>query len=179
MNKISDKNIDEEGELGPSKSQLKRDSHKLVKLGEDIAKFKKEEIDALELPDELDEAIRTVIKIKSNAGSKRQRLYIGKLLRNHDHESIAKQVNKIKHRHDTNTAAFKRLEKWRNRLIDGDNSALSDIIEHYQQNVDRQHINQLIRAAKQEQQKEKPPAAARKLFRYLQELEDNSTASKL
>ena len=173
MNKIADKKIDEEEYLGPSKSQLKRDSHELVKLGEDIARFKKEEIDALNLPDELDDAIRTVVKIKSNAGGKRQRLYIGKLLRNYDHETILKQVNKIKHRHDTNTAAFKRLEKWRDRLIDGDNNALSEIIEHYHQEVDRQHINQLIRTAKQEQTKNKAPASARKLFRYLQELENN------
>ena len=173
MNKISEKEVEELEYLGPNKSQLKRDSHELVKLGEDIAKLKKEEIDALELPDELDDAIRTVIKIKSNAGSKRQRLYIGKLLRNHDHETIARQVHKIKHRHDTNTAAFKRLEKWRDKLIEGDNSVLSEIIGHYQQDVNRQHISQLIRSAKQEQTQNKPPASARKLFRYLQELEDN------
>ncbi len=158
--------------LLPSKSQLKRDSQQLVKLGEDILSLKKDEITALELPDELDSAIHTALKIKSNAGLKRQRLYIGKLLRNLDHESISTRVNKIKHRHDTNTAAFKRLENWRNDLITGDNSVLSEIIDHFH-DVDRQHINQLVRSARQELSKNKPPSSARKLFRYLQELEDN------
>ncbi len=171
MNKDTDIHDDSEEERPPSKSQLKRESHQLVKLGEAIAALKKEEIAALELPEELDDAIQTALKIKSNAGLKRQRLYIGKLLRNADHESIEKQVNKIKHRHDTNTATFKRLENWRNKLLEGDNKVLSEIIQRYH-DVDRQHIHQLVRSAKQEQAKDKPPASARKLFRYLQELED-------
>ena len=39
--------------------------------------------------------------------------------------------------------------------------------------IDRQHVNQLIRIANQEQKQNKPPAAARKLFKYLRDLEEN------
>lgn len=157
---------------GPSKSQLKRDSHHLVEVGEEILKLSTEEIRSLQLPDELEDAVNTALKIKSRSGLKRQRLYIGKLLRSMDSEVIEAQLRKIQHRHDTNTAQFKRLERWRDSLIDNDKQTLNEIISHFP-DIDRQHINQLIRAAHQEKKQEKPPAASRKLFKYLRELEDS------
>ncbi len=155
----------------PSKSQRKRESHALVKMGETICQLKTDEIRSLELPDELDEAVQVARKIRSNSGLKRQRQYIGKLLRHADHEQIAIRLNKIKHRHDTNTAAFKRLENWRNRLVEGDRQVLTELLTHYP-DLDRQHVHQLARQALRERQKAQAPAAARKLFRYLQQLED-------
>lgn len=156
---------------GPSKSQLKRDSQHLIDVGEEILKLSHDDIRSLQLPDELSEAVSTALKIKSRSGLKRQRLYIGKLLRAMDSEEIEAQLRKIQHRHDTNTAHFKRLEKWRDSLIDNDKATLNEVISHYPE-IDRQQINQLIRAAHQEKQKNKPPAASRKLFKYLRELED-------
>jgi len=156
---------------GPSKSQLKRESHHMVDVGEEILKLSSEDIRSLQLPDELDAAIATALKIKSRSGLKRQRLYIGKLLRSMDSEAIEVQLRKIQHRHDTNTAQFKRLEKWRDSLVDNDKQTLNDVIAHFP-DIDRQHINQLIRAAHQEKQRGKPPAASRKLFKYLRDMEE-------
>ena len=156
---------------GPSKSQLKRDSHHLIDVGEEILKLSSEDIRSLNLPEELDAAITTALKIKSRSGLKRQRLYIGKLLRSMDSEAIEVQLRKIQHRHDTNTAQFKRLEKWRDSLVDNDKQTLNDVIAHFP-DIDRQHINQLIRAAHQEKQRGKPPAASRKLFKYLRDMEE-------
>jgi len=158
---------------GPSKSQVKRDCHDLVDLGEKIIKLKAEERQSLELPDELEAAVKTALKISSRSGLKRQRQYIGKLLRSLEHEDIEQRVRKIQHRHDTNTAQFKRLEKWRDALIDNDKQILNEIIERHP-DIDRQHINQLIRAAHQEKTKEKAPASSRKLFKYLRDLEDEA-----
>jgi len=163
--------------LAPSKTQVKRDCHHLVDIGDDILKLKKEEIESLELPTELEDAIITALKIKSRSGLKRQRLYIGKLLRSIDNEIIEKRLRKIQHQHDTNTAHFKRLEKWRDSLIDNNKQALGEVISYFPQ-IDRQHINQLIRAAHQEKQRGKPPAASRKLFKYLRELDGNKNNQK-
>lgn len=157
---------------GPSKSQQKRDSKNLTDLGEEIIRLSHEDIRSLNLPDELGDAITTALKIKSRSGLKRQRLYIGKLLRSIDSDDIENQVRNIQHRHDTNTAHFKRLEKWRDKLIDNDKTTLNEVISHFPE-IDRQHLNQLIRVAHQENLKNKPPAASRKLFKYLRELEDN------
>ena len=173
-NKIGE-NTDEENQYdGPSKSQLKRDSQHLIDVGEEILKLSHEDIHSLHLSDELEVAVTTALKIKSRSGLKRQRLYIGKLLRSMDSEAIENQLRKIQHRHDTNTAHFKRLEKWRDRLIDNDKTTLNEVISRYP-DIDRQHINQLIRAAHHEKSQSKAPAASRKLFKYLRELEDSNS----
>lgn len=155
----------------PSKTQLKRDSHHLIDVGEDLLKLSEADLRSLHLPEELVAAITTALKIKSRSGLKRQRLYIGKLLRAIDNETVEYQLKKIQHRHDTNTAQFKRLEKWRDSLIDNNKTTLNDVISHYPE-LDRQHINQLIRTAHQEKKQNKAPAAARKLFKYLRDMED-------
>ena len=169
----SNENESEENYLEPSKSQVKRDCDHLVNLGEQILKLKNEEINSLDLPDELKEAVSTAKKIKSRSGLKRQRLYIGKLLRSIDNETIKTQVKKIQHQHDTNTAQFKRLERWRDSLINNDKETLNEVISRFPA-IDRQHINQLIRAAHQELKQDKPPAASRKLFKYLREIEEHN-----
>ena len=155
----------------PSKSQLKRESDALQKLGEELISLKPDELNSMDLPDELSDAIREARKIQSRGGLKRQRQYIGKIMRQIDSDVIKNQLEKIKHKHDVNTANFKRVEKWRDRLLENDKTALTEIIEHYP-DIDRQHVNQLIRLANQEKQKDKPPAAARKLFKYLRDLEN-------
>jgi ribosome-associated protein len=159
---------------GPSKSQIKRECNHLIDIGEEILKLKAEDRDTLDLPDELQVAITTALKIKSRSGLKRQRQYIGKLLRSLDSEIIETQLRKIQHRHDTNTAAFKRLEKWRDQLIDNGRDTLNEVIARFPE-TDRQHINQLIRAAHKEKEQNKTPSASRKLFKYLRDLEEAHT----
>jgi len=166
---IKDEELDDD--LLPSKSQVKRECDALQKLGEELLELKQSELDSMNLPDELDEALRTARKIQSRGGLKRQRQYIGKIMRQIDNEAIKKQVKQIRHKHDTNTVQFRKTEQWRDRLLADDKIALSEIIEAHP-DIDRQHINQLIRQAKREQQQEKPPTSSRKLFKYLRDLQD-------
>ena len=171
----SDSTMDEEKttfSIRPNKTQIKRECDHLLEVGDAILKLKPEEMETLALPSDLEAAIREALKIKSRSGLKRQRHYIGKLLRNIDSEIIELQLRKIQHRHDTNTAQFKRLERWRDDLIENDKNALNEIISQFP-GVDRQHLNQLTRNAQQEHKQNKPPAASRKLFKYLRELEES------
>jgi len=171
MKSHDDKSDEEDnGSHRPNKTQLKRENDALQKMGEELISLKPDELNNMNLPDELDDAVRTARKIQSRSGLKRQRQYIGKIMRQIDSDAIKQQIEKIKHKHDVNTASFKRIEKWRDRLIENDKDALTEIIEHYP-DIDRQHINQLIRLASKEAKQEKPPAAARKLFKYLRDLE--------
>jgi ribosome-associated protein len=158
-------------EQSPSKSQLKRECDALQKLGEELLTLQTSDLNSMELPDELDDAVRTARKIQSRGGLKRQRQLIGKIMRQIDSESIEKQLAIIKHKHDTNTAAFRKIEQWRDRLLSNDKTALTEIINSHP-DVDRQHINQLMRHALREQSQNKPPASARKLFKYLRDLEE-------
>ncbi len=152
-----------------SKSQRKRECDALQKIGEKLLKLKPEQLDQIEMPDELEQALNEARRIKSNSALKRQRQYLGKIMRSCDSEKIEQQLNAVLHKHDTNTALFKKIEKWRNRLIENDNEVLNEIIASYP-DVDRQHINNLVRQSAKELKNNKPPAASRKLFKYLREL---------
>ncbi|MCK5263097.1 MAG: DUF615 domain-containing protein [Gammaproteobacteria bacterium] len=160
-----------EEELPPSKSQEKRDCDAQKKLGDELVKLKQEELNSMILPDTLLEALHEARRIQSRSGLKRQRQYIGKIMRQIDSDEIKKQLEQIRHKHDTNTAQFRKIEQWRDRLLLDDKTALSEIIDTHPE-IDRQHINQLIRQAKRELQQEKPPASARKLFKYLRDLNE-------
>ena len=154
-----------------SKSAAKRECQRLTKLGEDILKLRPDERRTLDLPEDIEDAIEFALTIKSRGAAKRQRMTIGKLLRSMDPEHLEQGLKKIRQGHDSNTARFKRLERYRDQLIDHDKQVLSELIDRYP-DIDRQHIHQLIRAAQQERKAERPPVAARKLFKYLRGLDE-------
>jgi len=156
-----------------SKSRAKRACDHLDDVVDQVLLLNADDRASLELSETLDQAFSAALSIKGRSGQKRQRQYISKLLRSADGERIEDQLNKVHHRHDNNTARFKRLEKWRDRLVDNDKGALSEVIAQFP-DIDRQHINQLTRAAHQEKQRQQPPAAARKLFKYLRELDQQA-----
>jgi len=153
-----------------SKSAAKRESHRLTAIGEELVKLRPEERRTLALPETVEDAIEFALTIKSRGAAKRQRMTIGKLLRSMDSELLEEGLKKIRHGHDSNTARFQRLEDYRDKLIDNDKQVLSELIEQYP-DIDRQHIHQLTRAARQQRNAEQPPVAARKLFKYLRGLE--------
>ena len=59
-------------------------------------------------------------------------------------------------------------QAWRDLLRGGD-EALNELIAEHPQ-ADRQHLRRLVRSALKEEGEDKPPAASRKLFRYLRDL---------
>jgi ribosome-associated protein len=152
-----------------SKSQKKRECDALQKIGERLLKLKPDDLSLIDLPTELSEAIEETRHIHSNSALKRQRQYLGKLMRSCDHEKIEQQLISVEHRNDTNTAQFRKIEKWRDRLIHNDKDVLGEIIEEHP-DLDRQHIHNLVRLAAKEVAASKPPTASRKLFKYLREI---------
>src|ERR1700692_372782 len=72
----------------PSKSARKRAAHAAQDLGEALVRLRDAELDALQWPEALSEAIRTARGITSRAAAARQRQYIGKLMRGVDMEPI-------------------------------------------------------------------------------------------
>ena len=66
---------------------------------------------------------------------------------------------------------FHALERWRDRLIAEGDSALEGFVELYP-DADVQHLRGLVRHAQHEVARNKPPAAARKVFKYIRELDE-------
>ena len=152
-----------------SKSQRKRECEAQQKISDRLLELKPEELALIDLPAELEDALKEAHRIRSNSALKRQRHYLGKIMRSCDSEKIENQLNSVIHRNDTNTAQFKKIEKWRDRLVEKDKQVLGEIIRQHP-GLDRQHIHNLVRQATKEASANKPPAASRKLFKYLREI---------
>jgi ribosome-associated protein len=160
---------DAEEDLYPSKSQLKRESHALQALGEELVGLPAAKLAKIPMPDELAEAVALARKILARGGLKRQLQYIGKLMRHIDAEPIEQALNELKNAAGKEAAKFHRLEQWRDRLVGEGDAAMGELLEEFP-HADRQHLRQLVRNAQTEAAKSKPPKAAREIFRYLREL---------
>lgn len=108
-------------------------------------------------------------RIKSHNALRRHYRRLGKLMRHEEVEGIQQVIDEIDNRHSAGVAKFHTLERWRDRLIEGDSEDFGAFLGKYP-GADRQHLRQLVQAIQQEQQKEQPPAAYRKLFKYLREV---------
>lgn len=156
-----------------SKSQLKREVEALQKLGEKLIKLKPAELEKLPLSDALLDAILHAQTINSHGAIRRQRQYIGKLMRSEDSETIQQLYDQLTQQNQQETAQFHLLERLRDKLIIQGDAALDEVLEHFP-NADRGQIRQLSRNARNEQKKELPPKSARKLFKYLKNLIEES-----
>lgn len=151
----------------PSRSQLKRDSQELRDLGEQLVLMANSHLEKITLDSSLLAAIKEARRLKNLDARRRQIQYIGKLMRNIDLTEIRYSIDKLNHQSQTFRQHFAMLEQWRDRLIDGGNSAIEEFLIDYP-NADRQKIRNLSRQAS----REKTGSAKTKLFKYLKELAD-------
>lgn len=162
---------EEDGQTEISKSQRKREMDELKRLGMELLEFSDDALRQLPLPETLLEALRTGKRITSNNARKRQMQYIGKLLKDIDATPLLAAVDARNHQHATHTREFHQIEELRDKLILEGDSALPAVLAVFP-HTDRQHLRKLLRQARKEQETGQPPRAARLLFRYLRELQE-------
>ena len=75
-------------EAKPSKSARKREHLALQKLGEELLTLRDSDLRKIELDDDLLEAVLEARRIQSHGALRRQKKYIGKLMRGVDPEPI-------------------------------------------------------------------------------------------
>lgn len=163
---------DWEQEEFDSRTQIKQAAHAVTELGEQLSELSPAQLSKLTIPNELKEALETMKRITKGNAIKRQKSYIGKLLRQNEHLIIEVKalLDEEENKRKQQNAHFHRLEKIRDRLIEEGDDALADLMQDYPQ-IDRQHLRQAIRNAQKEQEENKPPKAAREIFKYLRGLE--------
>jgi ribosome-associated protein len=162
---------DDDFQQRPSKSERKRVAHAAQDLGETLIGLKDSELEALDLPERLLDAIRDARRIHSRGGGARQRQYIGKLMRDIDLEPIRAALAARGEQSARDAERFKRLEQWRERLITEGTPALEDL-ERWRPGLDRTQWQRRISAAQSERARGGPGPASRELFRTLRELFD-------
>jgi ribosome-associated protein len=154
----------------PSKSQRKREMTALQVMGERLVALSPAQLAGMPLAPPLRQAIEEAQRITAHSARRRQLQFIGKLMRDADAAGIRQAFEQIEGGRQESAAQFHRLERWRSRLLEGGDDAFGELLAAYPQ-ADRQQLHLLVRSAQQELAAGRPPAAARKLFRYLRSLQ--------
>lgn len=166
-NKIDSNTTD--ADLAPmSKTKRKAEADALQDIGVKLVELSKDKLKKLNLPEALMDAVLEAKRITANGATRRQKQYIGSLMRNTEVDPIVEQLEKWEGKNTAENAYFHQLERWRNRLIAEEN-ALAEFIAQYP-DVDTQQMRALIRNARKEQTDNKPPKSSRELFKLLREV---------
>ncbi len=84
-------------ELKPSKSARKREFIALQKLGEELIALNESDLRQIGLDEDLLEAVLDARQIKSHGALRRQKQYIGKIMRHVDPEPIRTAMQRLCH----------------------------------------------------------------------------------
>ena len=175
--------------LEPSRSAKKRDSDAMKALGMNLAELSPRQLQDLELSDALFKAITDYQRITSNSAKRRQRGFIGGLLRDDAAEAKAIEARYTAlTQHDADAKrVHHQLENWRERLI-ADDSALTEFLDEYgtnakgadrsagenvhgqeqsEQKVSAQELRTMIRRARTAKDEAQRKKATKALYRKL------------
>lgn len=136
-----------------SKTELKRESEQLQKLGESLLTLRTDLFERLRLPDRLVDALDEARRITNFEGRRRQMQYVGKLMRLLDDETIEAARVALEEQHKGSARASLELheaERWRDDLVERDEALQQWLAEH--PDTDSQQLRALIRQARKDRQ---------------------------
>ncbi len=167
--------LDEE-DYGPSRTQQRREALAVLALATQLVAMQPSRLAKLELPDDVREEITRTRNITAHIAHKRQLAFLAKVMRRYEDEvfaSVRAELGENREKQRQENAAMHRLEAMRDRLINEEEAALSELINEHPQ-VDRQHLRSLVRKARLEKETpNKPPRAYREIFQLLKDLAGN------
>ncbi len=138
-----------------SKTDLKRESAELQKLGEALLELRQDAMQQLvaqeQIPEALNEAVREAKKITNFEGKRRQMQFVGKLMRKLDETQVQaiREALDVQHNGSAEeTLALHMAEHWRDRLLQ-DDGALADWLSNHP-DTDSQQLRALIRQARKD-----------------------------
>ncbi|UCF22358.1 MAG: ribosome-associated protein [Ralstonia sp.] len=153
-----------------SKSQRKREVNALQDLGTALEALPKDKLAKVPLPEKLLDALREAKLTTAHEGKRRQMQYIGKLMRaltDEEVEAIRRVLATFVGASKAETARLHAMERWRDRLIAGDDAVTEFIAAHPESDV--QALRTLVRNARKEAQLAKPPKSSRELFQMVKQ----------
>ena len=145
-----------------SRTDLKRESTELQKLGEDLLTLRIDLIERLDVSEKLKDAVAEAKRITNFEGKRRQMQYIGKLMRRVD-PSVLETMRAALVEQNSGSAhdnlVLHLSETWRDRLLASED-AFGEWITRCPE-TDSQQLRALIRQARKDAVPEKPGAAIR------------------
>lgn len=145
-----------------SRTDLKRESDELQKLGEELLTLRASLLEKLPLDEKLFDAIEESKRITNFEGKRRQMQFIGKLMRKLDDATLDTVRSALAEQNTVpaaETAALHEAERWRDRLI-ADDDALGGWIETHPA-TDSQQLRALVRQARKDMKSGLPGEAPR------------------
>ena len=143
-----------------SKTDLKRESTELQKLGEALLTLRADLAEKLALPDKLMDAVAEAGRITNFEGKRRQMQYIGKLMRGLDEaalQSVREALEEQRRGSAGDALALHQAEKWRDDLIDREEALQQWLNTH--PGTDTQQLRALIRQARKQAQPDREAAS--------------------
>ncbi len=158
-----------------SRSQKKREMNALQDLGERLVDLPPAVLESLGLDSEIVQAAIMARKLRDakNDSYRRQLQFIGRLMRDIDPAPLLAHFAATDTGHQEEVQSFQRLERWRDALLEGDESVLDEIRQAFPQ-ADIPGIRETANKAISEKEMGRPPKSSRLLFRYLRSLEIES-----
>lgn len=158
----------DDGATPLSKSQRKRDALALQALADELIRLSPSQLESVPLSDDLRAAV-TSGRDLSRGAYRRHVRYLGRLLRDMDMTPIRNAVDAYRSTSHEDKARLKRLERWRERLLEEGDAAVAELLEEFP-GADPQQLRQLLRNARKEHEAGRTPRSFRQLFRFLREL---------
>jgi ribosome-associated protein len=137
----------DEPERSTSRSQRKREAEELQKLGGRLADLPPEALRRAPIPGPLHEALEQLRAARHREARRRQLQYIGRLMRDLDAGPIRQWLADRDHGRDRLAAREQQIERWRDRLVAGDDGAMEEILARWP-GTDRERLTRLVREAR-------------------------------
>ena len=150
------------GTTDQSRTDLKRESTELQKLGEELLTLRADLLARLALSEKFKDAITDAKRITNFEGKRRQMQFIGKLMRQLEPDvlsGVRAAVDEQANGSAADNLVLHQCEIWRDRLIADEDAAAQWITQNPR--TDIQQLRALIRQARKDAVPEKPSAAVR------------------
>jgi len=155
--------------IRPNKTRIKKDMAVLFALSEELSELPSTQLKALELPDIIYKALNEASGMPHKSARKRLLKFITGQLNKIDIEPYLEKLARMKSQSAHAVREHHIAERWRARLINDGNAALTELLNDHP-HADSQQLRQLIRNIKKETELAKPPKSSRLLYRYLKVL---------
>jgi len=146
-----------------SKTQIKNEAEALQELGMELLRLPIQRLKRMALPDDLLNALIEARSITSKIAGKRQRQFIGALMRDVDPEPI-RQALLLKANDDLSleSATVKETRIWLDKVLTGDPASLEEFMSVCP-GLEHQRLRQLLRNIKKETGDSKPSKSLKTL----------------
>ncbi len=151
-----------------SKSQRKRELRELQGLGERLLGLSPRELAGMPVSERLREALGEARGYRRGA-LRRQLQYIGRLMVGEDEAAIRLALETLGRPRRRAVEDEHELERWRERLIEGDEALLDELCARFAV-ADRRHLRRLARNALRQRHEGQASKSALLLLRYLGDL---------